>query len=258
MKRARRPRRRKTIGLTLAGICLLIAAAWAGGFFFLHDSSQVASISQALRLYRAGEHGSGRLDGVYVYATKGSESIDALGGATHVYPARTSITVTAVPCGIELRWAALERRSTIWTFCSTAAGVELRSSDERHAFFNLSDHTVYVCEGRLLIPKHPVAGASRPFTCRSSTNLEVGEARLIGFDTFDAGGRRIRALRVRTDLTVRKHDSGSESIEWWLDPGTALPLRIELRSRTSRKLWVGRVEYREDFDLRLTSLTPLR
>ncbi|MHB8059954.1 MAG: hypothetical protein ACYDHO_03885, partial [Gaiellaceae bacterium] len=131
MKRIRRPSRRVTVGLTLLGIALLIAAAWAGGFF-LRDSSQAASISEALRRYRAADHPSGGLNGVYVYATSGSESISALGGAKHNYPARTSITAIEVPCGMRYQWNALEGRSTSWTFCSTAAGIELRISDEQH------------------------------------------------------------------------------------------------------------------------------
>jgi hypothetical protein len=246
-----------TIGLTLFGIVLLIAAVWTGGFF-LHDSSQAASISQALRRFRASGNDSGGLNGVYLYATKGSESINALGGATHVYPAKTSITAVEVPCGIQLRWAALERRSTTWTFCSTAAGIELRVSDERHAFFNLSDHAVYVCSGRLLIPKKPMRGLTKPFSCRSNRNLEVGESRVIGYETLDVGGRRVRAIHVSTDLTILSRDSGSETVEWWLDTANALPLRVELRSRTSRKMFIGRVNYHEDFSLRLLSLTPLR
>ena len=249
--------RRETIGLTLFGIVLLIAAAWTGGFF-LHDSSQAASISQAIRRFRASEHGSGGLNGVYLYATKGSESINALGGAKHIYPAKTSITVIEVPSGIQLRWAGLKKRATTWTFCSTSAGIELCVSDERHSFFGLDDHAAYVCSGRLLIPKKPVIGATKPFTCRSNRNLEVGEVRVIGRGTIEVGGHRVRVIRVSTDLTIRARDSGSEKIDWWLDSATAIPLRIELRSRTSRKMWIGRVRYHEDLSLRLLSLTPMR
>ncbi len=246
-----------TIGLSLFGIVLLIAAAWAGGFF-LHDSSQAASISEALRRFRASEHGSGGLNGVYLYATKGSESVDALGGTSHTYPPKTSITVIEVPCGIQLRWAALEERSTTWTFCSTATGTVLRSSDERHAFFNQRDHTIYLCSGRLLLPKSWVAGSTKSFTCRSRRNTEVGKARVLGHGTIEVGGRHVRAIRVSTDLKIVARDSGSETIEWWLDSATAIPLRIDLRSRTSRKMWVGRVRYHEDLNLRLLSLTPMR
>jgi len=256
MKRVRRPSRRVTIGLTLFGIVLLIAAAWTGGYF-LHDSSQAASTSEALKVYRAGNHPANGLNGVYLYATKGDESISALGGAKHIYPAKTSITAVKVPCGLRLRWSALERRSTTWTFCSTPAGIELRISNERHAFFGQNDHAVYRCANRLLIPKKPLPEAAA-FTCRSNRNLEVGRAHVIGYGTIEVGGRRIRAVRVSTDLTIRSRDSGSEAIDWWLDSTTALPLRVELRSRTSRKMWVGRVRYYEDLSLRLLSLTPMR
>jgi hypothetical protein len=257
MKRIRRPSRRFTIGLTLFGIVLLAAAAWTGGFF-LHDTSQAAPVSEALHRFRAGDHPATGLNGVYLYATEGSESINALGGAKHVYPDRTSITVIEVPCGIQLRWSVLEKRSTTWTFCSTTAGVEFRISDERHAFFGQSDHTVYRCSRRLLIPKKPVAGATSSFTCGSGRNLEVGEARVIGYSTIEVGGRRVRAIRVSHTQTIRSRDSGSETIDWWLDSATALPLRVELRSRTSRKEWVGLVKYHEDFNLLLLSLTPMR
>lgn len=257
MKRIRRPSRRFTIGLTLFGIVLLAAAAWTGGFF-LRDSSHAASVSEALHRFRAGDHPSTGLNGVYLYATEGRESVNALGGATHIYPDRTSITVIEVPCGIELRWDALENRSTTWTFCTTAAGVEFRISDERHMFFGQGDHTIYRCSDRLLIPKKPAAGATSPFSCDSGRNLEIGEARVIGYSTIEVGGRRVRAIRVSHNQTIRSRDSGSETIDWWLDAATGLPLRVELRSRTSRKMWVGLVKYHEDFNLRLLSLTPMR
>jgi len=256
MKRFRRPSRRKTIGLTLFGVVLLIAAAWTGGFF-LHDSSQATPVSEALRRFRASERGSGGLSGVYLYATKGSESINALGGTKHVYPPKTSITVIEVPCGIQLRWAALEKRSTTWTFCSTAAGIELRSSDERHAFFGQSDHAVYGARGDSSFPSNLLpARPGRSPAVRIGISRSAWRASSAG--TVEVGGRRIRAIHVSTDLTIRSRDSGSESVDWWLDSATALPLRIGLRSRTSRKMWVGRVQYHEDLSLRLLSLKPMR
>lgn len=245
-----------TIALTLFAIVLLIGAAWTGGFF-LRDSSQAASVSEALHLYRAGDHPATGVNGVYLYDTEGSESINALGGAKHVYPDRTSITAIKVPCGIQLRWAALERRSTTWTFCSTAAGIDFRISDERHAFFGQGDHAVYKCSGRLLIPKKSTSDAAE-FSCRSDRNLEVGESRVIGYGAIEVGGSSVRGIRVRNELTIQSRDSGTETIDWLLDPSTHLPLRVQLQSRTSRKMWVGEVRYHEDFNLRLLSMTPMR
>ena len=53
--------------------------------------------------------------------------------------------------------------------------------------------------------------------------------------------------------------SGIETVDWWLDPRTALPLELAVSSRTSRaEPLVGRAHYREDATLRLVSTTPQR
>jgi hypothetical protein len=259
MKRGKRLKR--VVIWLCAGVVALVSAlviAWAGGFI-LHDSSQAASVKQALRDFRAGKYGTSGLNGVYLYATSGSESIDALGGASHTYPATTSITAIEVPCGIQLRWAALEGRSTIWTFCSTGLGTELRLSNERHSFFGQSDHTTYTCSNRLLLPKEPKSGGAYPFRCRSQQGgSETGEVRVLGRVALKVGDSQVQSLHSRSSLTIHGGDSGSETIDWWLDTATSLPLRVVLRSRTSRSVFVGRVNYSEDFTLRLLSLRPQR
>ena len=92
-----------------------------------------------------------KLDGVYLYATKGGESVDALGGAHHRYPATTTITAMGAPCGVKLRWDALQGRSTTWTLCSTKAGVELGTEEVVHTFFGQADDTTYACAGSELL-----------------------------------------------------------------------------------------------------------
>jgi hypothetical protein len=251
--------KRVLIGLFL-GVTAIAAAlviAWATGLI-LHDSSQAASISQALRDFRASGHTGGKLSGVYVYATQGRESIDALGGAHHTYPRETGITVTGVPCGLQLRWAALQGRSTTWTFCHSGSGIALARSDETHSFFGQHDHTVYECSRRILVPGDTKANDSRSFECHSGQNIESGEARILGRRLLEVGGSPVPAVHARTTLQIHGHDSGTETIDWWLDARTSIPLRIELRSRTSRPMFIGTVHYREDFRLRLLSLVPKR
>lgn len=258
MKRGKRLRR---ISIWLcAGFVALVSAlvvAWATGLI-LHNTSEAASVKQALHNFRAGNFRKSGLNGVYVYATHGHESIDALGGAHHTYPATTSITVIEVPCGLQLRWAGLEGRSTTWTFCRTTLGTELFRSDERHGFFGQHDHTVYTCSHRILLPVNAKVGAVFPFNCTSKHASENGEMRVLGREKIDLGGRRISALRVRSTLTVHGGSAGHETVNWWLDSANALPLRVVMKSRTSRALFLGRVHYREDFTLRLLSLTPKR
>ena len=117
---------------------MVVAALGVGGFL-LHDTARPASIRAAVQNFRAGGAGGGKLDGVYLYATKGGESIDALGGAHHRYPATTSITAVGAPCGLKLRWDALQGRSTTWTLCTTRAGVELGTEEVVHTFFGEPD-----------------------------------------------------------------------------------------------------------------------
>jgi hypothetical protein len=251
-------KRRLLLGLALAALVLggATAIVWIGGFL-PRDSARAASIEDALRRFRASSHSPGKLDGVYIYATRGSESIDALGSARHHYPATTSITAITVPCGVRLRWDALDKRSTTWTFCTTAAGIELRRSDEAHSFFGQTDRTSYACRGRVLLP--PVgAPAERSFVCRSKRGAEIGQATVLGHATVEVDGKKTAAVHVRTALRVTGGDAGSETIDWWLEPRLALPLRLVLVSRTSRPLFVGRVHYRENLALRLLSLTPRR
>jgi hypothetical protein len=238
-------RRRLLVGVALGSVVVSggLAAAWAGGLI-LHDSSRPASVEEALRRFRAIDPSPGPRDGVYLYATAGSESVDALGGASHVYPATTTVTAISRQCGFELRWASLEDRSTTWLLCGDR--LDLVGSTEVHRFFGRRDRTAYRCTGSVLRP----ATAPASFRCRSGSGLENGRVVVVG----RARGR----LHVRTEGRVTGGDRGVETVDWWLVPGSAIPTRITLTSRTSRKVFLGRVHYREDVDLRLGSVQPLR
>jgi hypothetical protein len=224
-----------------------IGVAVAGGWL-LHDSAKPASVSaEVARLRTSGAKGV-----VYVYATRGSESIDAFVSARHLYPLRTAVTIVPAACGHRLTWAALEGRRTMWLVCSTARGPELRAETEVHQFFGQSDRTTYACTGVLLAP----GGAT--YRCRSKRGHETGEIRAVGREQVSVAGRTLSALHVRTVGKVSGGDSGTETTDWWLEPKTGLPLRLAFVSRTSRPLKVGRAHYRESVDLRLVSTSPRR
>src|SRR5262249_48942 len=151
------------------------------------------------------------LDGVYVYATRGAESIDALGGARHTYPSTTGVTAIGGGCGTTLRWDALHGRATTWTLCRTVGGLALPEPGEGHRLFGRTDHTAYTCTGSALV------GAVGPFRCRSQDGVEVGTVRLVE----RAGGVR----HVRTVGRISGGDRGTETVDWWF-AGDPLPRRI--------------------------------
>ena len=229
---------------------MVVAALGAGGLL-LHDTAKPASVADAVHRFRTGGAGGGKLDGVYLYATTGGESVDALGGAHHRYPATTSITAVGAPCGVKLRWDALQGRSTTWTLCSTRAGVGLGTEEVVHTFFGQADDTTYACAGTELL-------RSGPFHCRSQRGRQDGTVTVVGRETVDVGGKPVKVLHVRTVGRISGGDQGAETVDWWLGTATGLPVRVAFSSHTSRKTFVGRVHYSEDADLRLRSLTPRR
>lgn len=259
MERPRRRWRRLVVALAIlvAVITGVIAAVIEWGFL-LHDTATPVSIQDVVQRFHNGERGGGKLDGVYLYATRGGESIDAFGGAHHRYPARTSITAVRVPCGLRLHWQPLEGRSVTWTLCATRLGIELHAFQVVHRFFGRTDRTSYACAGSVLVPARKTSGATSTFRCRSSRGQEAGQARVLGFQEVAVAGGRLRAVHVRTVVRVTGGDDGTETVDWWFDERKGLPVRIGLASRTSRPFFIGDVHYREDADLRLLSMTPLR
>ena len=255
----RRRRHRIVAGIVLGLLVIaggLVGAHAAG--ILLHDTSKPASVGDALRHFRERGRAPGKLEGVYLYRTLGAESVDALGGAHHRYPATTGMTATSARCGVRLRWESLEQRSMTWVLCSTPRGIELHTLDQVHRFFGLTDRTSYACSGDLLMVPGDRPGTARPFSCRSGGGGEQGRVLVAGHEVLRVGGRKLSAVHVRTVAHVTGRNSGTETVDWWLDRSSTLPLRIVLRSRTSRKVFLGRVHYREDADLRLVSTTPRR
>jgi hypothetical protein len=252
----RRRGRRLVAGLLIGALVLGggLAGAVAGGLL-LHDTAKPSSLAAAVSEFRSG--GTARPGGVYVYATRGGEWVKAIVSAHHVYPGETGVTAVRAGCGLRLQWQPLQGRSTAWTLCRTRLGLELRSSDEIHRFFGQDDRTTYTCAGAVL---EPVGGQSgdRSFRCRSARDHEGGQVHVSGRGRLRIGGRSVPSLHVFTVGRVGGRDVGRETIEWWLEPKSGLPLRLVITSRTSRPLPIGRAHYREDATLQLVSTSPRR
>ena len=246
MARLLRPKALLVVVVVVAGAAL--AAAVAGGLF-LRDSARPASVTAALRLFREENPGPTGDEGVYLYDTTGGESLDVLGGVTHRYPATTTIALTRAGCGARLRWQALTERSTTWVLCRSSHGIVERSSDEVHDFFGKLDRTDYRCS----------SGARGAFTCVSPHGREHGVAVDVGHETIAVGDTRVDTVHIRTTAQISGGDRGTETVDWWITPSTAAPVRVAFASRTSRKEpIIGAAHYRERAELRLVSLAPLR
>jgi hypothetical protein len=196
--------------------------------------------------------------GVYRYRTSGEESIDALDGATHTYPAETTITVTPDGCGVRLRWDALKERNDEWRLCATARGVALdRSGVQYHEFFGQSTPEAVECPDTVvLVPVDPTFGEAVELACTLDSDPWAVRWESLGRTTRDVAGQAVPAVHVR--MTVDQQDEFDEltTVDWYLD-AHGLPLAVAATKQSRSPSPVGTVTYRERYTLEIESLDPL-
>jgi len=196
--------------------------------------------------------------GVYVYATDGSETTDALTGIMHHYPKRSTIAVAAADCGVSLTWRVLKGRSTAWTFCLTHEGWELRSQDERHTFYGRTETTTYTCADAPIRPAD-LTVRTWPVSCTTGDADETGVARIVPGRILRIRDAPYPVLHVSKATRFSGAIRGSSRYDFWFHTRLAIPpLRIVIISRTTNDSPVGDVHYREDVVLRLLSFEPRR
>lgn len=196
--------------------------------------------------------------GVYSYATKGHDEVDALGGSRHTYPPETTITVRHAGCGLIERWDALEERWDERESCRSPRGDRLVRVTSFHEFFRQADQRTLRCDG-LTYPAGARPGQKWTMRCDSDTTKSVSTLRAIGYEDVVVDGKPLRALRVRVDTKVSGEQDGEGHRDVWGAQSSGLVLR-EVVSLTSTSVQpaIGSVTYHEEYELRLTSLTPSR
>ena len=241
--------------LVLAGLAF---RAW------LTAAPERVTVGQAVDRYRStasstqSPSAGGPEAGVYVYATEGRESVDALGGDTHVYPSSTTLTVTVTDCGFRMFWAPVTGRSDTTDVCRTGGGIVNNRTVNAHEFFRMSQAETFTCaSGSWWLP--PTGMAEWNATCESDggrTTARIGH--VVGTDEVVVNGERRTATHVRFEDTISGSSSGVSTTDLWLDPATGLPLREVSSASTGNDTPIGRVTFTERIDLTLQSLTPTR
>jgi hypothetical protein len=252
----------RALGVAAGVVAALVVAGVATWYFVVRDSTEPVGVEEAVTSFRTdtepGATGRSPIpEGVYVYETMGLEETDALFGEKHGYPARTTITATAVPCGVSLLWRPIKGRSTRLVLCTTPDGWELRSQDERHTFFGQTEKTTYVCEDTLIRPADP-ATTAWDVSCTTGAAEETGTGTLVGREAIPVGGESVEAEHVRRETTLSGDTRGTTTHDLWFDPETGVPVKLVLVSHTTNDSPIGEVNYDEDVTLVLTSLEPRR
>jgi hypothetical protein len=250
-------------GIVAAGVVVALAIAGVGAWLALfRDTAEPVTVGEAVTSFRTDTEASPAAvspirPGVYVYATNGFEETNALTGVTHIYPPRSTITVTAADCGMSLTWRVLKGRSTEWTFCVTDEGWELRSQDERHTFFGRTETTTYTCEHALIRPFDRTVNAWL-VSCSTGEATETGVGRVVPGTVHRVGDTLFPVRHVRKTTRFTGAIRGSARYDFWFHRKLGIPVAIAMTSRTTNDSPVGDVDYEEAVVLTLQSVHPRR
>jgi hypothetical protein len=85
--------------------------------------------------------------GVCVYAGSEFDSVDALTGARHDYPAQTTVTITAEGCGVRVHWDTVRARWDEWQWSPIDGGIRTLAYRSFHESFGASSSSEYQCVG---------------------------------------------------------------------------------------------------------------
>jgi hypothetical protein len=197
--------------------------------------------------------------GVYRYTTTGHEQVDALGGTSHPYPAETTITVTPGSCGVSLRWTALEERFDEWQLCATPDGIVLQShGTQYHEFFGQSEDEAVSCDTTVvLIPTTPGDGRLVQQSCTLADDSWLPTWQVLESTHRMVDGHDVEVQHVR--MTIDDDDEYWEhtTTDWFL-AANGLPVAVTASKSSLSPSPIGPVQYDEQYQLTIISLTPLQ
>jgi len=257
--------------LVLLGLAALALGGWVVFHALTRESATPASVAAAIRRFAAlpasartlppALRGRAPVPGVYVYGSRGFEVSHVLGTRRHRYPPRTTITVTATPAGcLRTRWDVLATRHDALLACPRAdGGWRLVSESEEHEFAGHVDRRTYACApGSTWLPARLAPGARWTSRCAIEQTTTVDAGTVIGPRAISLGGRRTRALLLRTITRVEGETVGVGTTFSWVLPDTRLVVRRTLANASTTDTLVGDVRYEERATLALASPRPRR
>jgi hypothetical protein len=256
-------------------VLLGLAALVLGGYAFYHsltgESATPASVAAATARFRSlpptahalpvALRGHAPAPGVYLYDTRGAEVSHVLGTRRHLYPAHTTITVTATPRGcLRSRWDSLATRHDATLACPRTDGSwQLISQSEEHEFAGHVDRRTYVCTpASTYRPARLAPGARWSSRCAIGGTTTADASTVLGPRTLTLDGHRTRALLVRTPTHVSGDTAGAGTSFTWVLPDSGLMVRRMIANTNTTGTIVGAVRYEERATLTLTQPRPRR
>ncbi len=194
--------------------------------------------------------------GVYQYATRGFDQVDALTGARHDYPEITTMTVVPYGCGVRLRWDVAVERWDSWDWCLGDGALRQTGWVGYHEFFGTPGRNDYTCDGDPR-PLDAPAGTTWEMTCRMADRTTTTfTGTVLERTTLTVAGTEIPVLHLRYEVDVAGESTGHQSVEGWYRTTDGLPVREHLTISTEQDTVIGTTRFDEDYTIDLLTATP--
>ena len=196
-------------------------------------------------------------EGVYEYATTGSERIGGPLPGSHRFRPTSTVAVDISGCDLTERWDALPERWAEWRYCLTGDTWRLDSVTDHHEFFGQIEEYSYRCSGRRVPrPARIRQGFTWTDRCRTSGHSAVARGEVMSIGPLPAAGQSVEAVRLRVRTAFSGRVTGGYVMDSWLRRTDGLLLRRTFDSETRVRSTVGTVPARERYSLRIRSLSP--
>jgi hypothetical protein len=230
-----------------------------------HDAAPPTSISKALRAFRshvdsAHTHRPGlRRLGVYLYTTRGSETLNAaIFQSTHRYRGTSTITVEPFACGIRERWQVLTTRWNESIMCKVHNDLRLVSLSEHHEFFGTVSAPFYRCHDSQWPQPHSYrVGLRWTVSCVGKTGLLLIRSSVVAPQAIEIDKMRIPAFAVRSRVAFNGEVTGTSIVSDWRRRSDGLLLRRTVYTKAGVEI-LGGGSYDEGYSLAIMSTVPRR
>ena len=197
--------------------------------------------------------------GVYVYRTNGYEKLSSP-GSQRQFPSQTTITVTpdGQSCQHE-RWEPVQQHWEDYRLCSPGgAEVDFESESSEVSFYNVGEQTSMTCQQpSWWRPPTDGPGTTWQYTCSGGGATYVSKGTVVGIENISVGGQSVPTIHLHVDTTISGAEQGDSPEDLWLAVSNSAIVRaVETADATQSAGPFGHVQYHEQVELDLTSMTP--
>lgn len=264
---------RLRIAAVALGLALVVAAGVVVGAFVFRDRPTERSVDDAVAAFRSSTTAMQAASfvvpepGVYEAIGHGGEQIST---PPMEQADSGTMPVTVVPTQDGCWTWRIDYNSAHWheyDFCPQGDGLTLEGQRNFQSWDlgveSITNLSTTTCDPPAAIlvagaepgdeQQHRCTGVN---TAAEGDSVAEGPSTMIGTETLEIAGQEVEAVHQRRVTTMTGAQRGTLTEDWWLEPRTGLPLRVDRDYELRTDSVIGEIGYSENGSWTLASLEP--